>query len=757
MRALLLSTTLVAGALLVAPAPPARAQSLIGDENGPKVQIIAPAYQDVLKGKTRILIGIVAGQYNPSTIEFWIDDRPTGSPIPLSSMASMSFDWDTRRFKDGPHKLTIRATDTQGFRGQKEVNVYINNQNKRETGTPDLKWKNVAPFQQLSGQTQLELETKNSFGVKWIIVKVAPADKGNTGATRSWMLGGGQTKFKFDTTKVADGIYTVSAKAWDALDQEGNAPGLTIGVVNSSINATTVGESLDGLRQMEQVEKSKLAGTSAASPSALSPLNGSRAQKPPVVSAKVAPSTKATVRSLPPAPLASVGGKQLEPLFVPQPGAVSTKKTAPGNKTRIARSGQGGSPVQTPAALSKPKADVLPAARTEAEQETANGKTFAARVSTPDAPTRTEPASAQLSAPADASTKSALSLPQSDTVETPAQSRIEIARLALPSDEAHAVEIAPVLSATRGFESVASSGSEVVASSTDRVAAALVASAPDVEKTTPRHAKVVVSNHGDNLRIVERPETPRLSTELALPAPAEVAPIASPQLNAPQSADTAVAKGKTFTSRLAKIAPRIAALPSRKNPITKDAIGTDERPAITVSPIQAVFNSALPKQHLVKTETTLRALADHYGLPVEMVAAANNWNANMRVIPGMVVLLPQQVQLSYNGQKVGGNVSSLLIGDTTVTALRFLFEQNGGKLEWNAQKQEVIARKGTSTIHIKIGSKVATVDNKQVMMQLAAFLFEGRTMVPARFFEEGLNAQVEWDPTSGHLVVAMAN
>ena len=41
-------------------------------------------------------------------------------------------------------------------------------------------------------------------------------------------------------------------------------------------------------------------------------------------------------------------------------------------------------------------------------------------------------------------------------------------------------------------------------------------------------------------------------------------------------------------------------------------------------------------------------------------------------------------------------------------------------------------------------------------MQLAAFLFEGRTMVPARFFEEGLNAQVQWNPENGHLVVAMA-
>lgn len=57
---------------------------------------------------------------------------------------------------------------------------------------------------------------------------------------------------------------------------------------------------------------------------------------------------------------------------------------------------------------------------------------------------------------------------------------------------------------------------------------------------------------------------------------------------------------------------------------------------------------------------------------------------------------------------------------------------------------------------LTIGSNTAKVGDKDVMMELAAFLFEGRTMIPVRFFEEGLNAQVEWDPQTGRLVVAMA-
>ena len=49
------------------------------------------------------------------------------------------------------------------------------------------------------------------------------------------------------------------------------------------------------------------------------------------------------------------------------------------------------------------------------------------------------------------------------------------------------------------------------------------------------------------------------------------------------------------------------------------------------------------------------------------------------------------------------------------------------------------------------------VNRKDVMMDLAAFLLSGRTMVPVRFFEQALHAQVDWDPTSGRLYVAMSN
>jgi len=738
--------SLVAGGLLVAPAPFARAQSVVSDENGPKVSILAPAYQDILKGKAKILVGIVAGQYNPSTIELWVDDRAVTRQLPLSEMASMSFDWDTHRFPDGPHKLTIRVTDTQGFRGLGEVNIYINNENKHDLAAPDLKWKNVEAFQALSGQAEIGLEAKNSFGVKWVIVKVTPLDKNNKSKEPSWMLGGGETKIKFDTTKVADGLYAVTAKAWDALEQEGNAQTLTIGVVNSPLNATTIGESLDGLRKMAEIEARKNPSKGNAAPLPRLP-KIPVAPAPPVASAELLPDVTPRISTSSTTSDQSVVGG-LKPLFVPRFEA-PTPKTPKKNLPRVAggfaygnafsaRPSEGilsssGSPLVTPARslVSVKSAPSLP-------------KTFVARLAKPAEGARETPSDAALSAP-EVGTKSAISPAQTPDAGTRATgtTRVEIARLSLPANESRTSEGAPSLSSEHAPQSVASLLAPVQ-SAIERMEHALVVSAPAPSARAKRRAPSHRSPLSKVGMTIKRGSAPVNST------------IAAPQLSSPHGESTTISTRKVTPSPLSRVVPRFSALPSRPKPGISDAVpGEGDHPAITVSPIQTAFDSALPKQHLVKKECTLKDVADHYGLSVEIVAAANNWNPNMRVIPGMVVLLPRQVQLSLNGKKVGGDVASMVIGDTTMTAMRFLFEQNGGKLEWDAAKQEVIARKGDSTVRVKIGSKVAHVNDKAVMMQLAAFLFEGRTMVPARFFEEGLNAQVEWNPQTGHLVVAM--
>ena len=239
--------------------------------------------------------------------------------------------------------------------------------------------------------------------------------------------------------------------------------------------------------------------------------------------------------------------------------------------------------------------------------------------------------------------------------------------------------------------------------------------------------------------------------------PIEIAPAAptTPRLSASQAPGLSIEAPSPLAKAVPRAgqSPRIAALPR------PDKNAAPRRNAITIVPVETplqVEAVEVPASYQVERTMSLRAVAAKFALPVELVALSNDWPADIKLLKGTTVKLPRPLQVSYNGAPVAGEVPAMLLGATGVTAFRFLFEQSGGTLKWDAPNQRVVAHKGDQEIVLNIGSKIAKIGDREVAMELAAFLFEGRTMVPIRFFEESLNAQVDWNPQTGRLVVAMA-
>jgi hypothetical protein len=160
--------------------------------------------------------------------------------------------------------------------------------------------------------------------------------------------------------------------------------------------------------------------------------------------------------------------------------------------------------------------------------------------------------------------------------------------------------------------------------------------------------------------------------------------------------------------------------------------------------------------YVTRRDESLLSVARRCKLPVAALAAANKIAPTAQLHKGAHVRLPQPVGLSYHGQPVEADVASLMVGSTVMTPFRFLFEQQGGSLVWDGVRQRVVARDPKHEVVVTIGSRTALVNKKETMMNLAAFLMSGRTMVPVRFFEKALHAQVEWEPSTGRLFVAMA-
>jgi hypothetical protein len=85
--------------------------------------------------------------------------------------------------------------------------------------------------------------------------------------------------------------------------------------------------------------------------------------------------------------------------------------------------------------------------------------------------------------------------------------------------------------------------------------------------------------------------------------------------------------------------------------------------------------------------------------------------------------------------------------------MRQIFETQGGQLAWDQTKHQVSAFSTAGEVVLRIGSHHAIVNNRAVKMQGAAYLLNNRTMLPVDFYATAMNANVSFDPESGHLVI----
>ena len=77
---------------------------------------------------------------------------------------------------------------------------------------------------------------------------------------------------------------------------------------------------------------------------------------------------------------------------------------------------------------------------------------------------------------------------------------------------------------------------------------------------------------------------------------------------------------------------------------------------------------------------------------------------------------------------------------------RFVAENLGATVVWTAEEEDkVLITKGDIEIIIYIGSDIAYVNGKEVVLDSVAFLENDRTYTPVRFVAESLGANVFWN------------
>lgn len=104
------------------------------------------------------------------------------------------------------------------------------------------------------------------------------------------------------------------------------------------------------------------------------------------------------------------------------------------------------------------------------------------------------------------------------------------------------------------------------------------------------------------------------------------------------------------------------------------------------------------------------------------------------------------IKIMIDGVALSTDQPPVMVNGRTLVPLRAIFEAFHASIKWDQKIQTVTATKDDTTIVLKIGSKMATINNQSVYLDVPGLNLKGRTMVPTRFVSEALGQEVGWNP-----------
>ncbi len=108
------------------------------------------------------------------------------------------------------------------------------------------------------------------------------------------------------------------------------------------------------------------------------------------------------------------------------------------------------------------------------------------------------------------------------------------------------------------------------------------------------------------------------------------------------------------------------------------------------------------------------------------------------------------------------DVAPVITNNRTFVPLRFVSEQLGAQVKWDAKNQKVIIKQGGRTIELwpitakSKGSNMIRINGKDMKMDVKPYVDKkaGRTLVPVRFVSEALGFSVRWDAQAYRVIIA---
>jgi hypothetical protein len=114
-----------------------------------------------------------------------------------------------------------------------------------------------------------------------------------------------------------------------------------------------------------------------------------------------------------------------------------------------------------------------------------------------------------------------------------------------------------------------------------------------------------------------------------------------------------------------------------------------------------------------------------------------------------------KMSIHLNGKPLSLKQQPIVVNGASLLPLRTIFESLGATIEWDGATRTVTASKPGTELGLQIGSYIATVNGKEVMLDNAARLYNGSAMIPVRFVSESFGAKVVWDKQRNAVLITL--
>jgi len=111
------------------------------------------------------------------------------------------------------------------------------------------------------------------------------------------------------------------------------------------------------------------------------------------------------------------------------------------------------------------------------------------------------------------------------------------------------------------------------------------------------------------------------------------------------------------------------------------------------------------------------------------------------------------ITVLLDGKGIVFDVLPVKDNDRVIVPIRAIAEALGAQVKWNKETSTAEIVKEGKKITLKIGNNIMQVDDREVVLDVAAQIIDGRTMVPVRAVSEAFEAQVDWNNQFQQVVI----